>query len=119
MATYTATARDLATELAVDLSDRITMETIECGLHSGFPRCCIAFFVKTWRLLFVAINQAPRGEGARARRGYNAYLRQTRGTNYVPCPNCLSKRRFVNVKACDCEVKRQRALRNRSRKSRP
>jgi hypothetical protein len=116
VSTYTAAARDLAREIDVDLTDRTAMQMIVCGLHSGFPPCCITFFVKTWWPFFVAIYQMPARERSKARSTYDAYLRQTRGTNYVPCPRCVADRRFVKVKACDCEAKRAR--RDRARRSR-
>jgi hypothetical protein len=109
----TVSARSFAREIGIDPGDRTALKMIECGLHSGISRCCIAFFVKTWWPLAVSIDQLPRRERAAARRAYDAYLRRTAGAEYVPCPSCVSARWFVEVLPCDCEAKRQRRVRRR------
>lgn len=74
-----------------------TFITVECGLHSGFPPCCIEFFVTTWRPLALArLDSNHPGLAA-----VDEY-RQLLGHNgYIPCPSCLQEKRAVRVKHCD------------------
>jgi hypothetical protein len=59
---------------------------IRCGLHSGFPRCCIRFFLGPWaRMLDVA-----------ERRRYLDVC----DAGYVRCPDCIASGRRVQVLAC-------------------
>jgi hypothetical protein len=86
-------ARILEIVDAIGPRDEDAFVFVECGLHSGFPPCCIEFFVNTYKPhrlaaamehhnLLVQHSDAPRG--------------------YIPCPRCLFDRRFVKtVKRCD------------------
>jgi len=78
---------------------------IECGTHSGFPPCCIAWFIMVKRTM---------QPGSRAWRAYErALLRAAparRGkVGYAPCPACVAARRFVRVASCTCAVLRNGA----------
>lgn len=81
-------------------------ETIECGLHSGFPPCCIQFYVTVW--LWV-----PKTRKSKFFREYwekmdrNHKHGKTRSSydketyiGYIPCPSCLNKKNFIKVKRC-------------------
>ena len=63
---------------------------IECGIHSGFPSCCIRFYVaeKMWMLPKKNSN----------------YTNKIRASNiswgYIPCPNCLKSSNVVKVLCC-------------------
>jgi hypothetical protein len=64
---------------------------IECGLHSGYPVCCVAFFVLVWH------------EWSELQRGsYMAGLKKSPG--YVPCPRCLKAKTFVSGRPCACHA---------------
>jgi len=71
---------------------------IACGLHSGFPRCCIAFFVRFWR---------QRKVGKYGLRFWYHYMNgQARflgvSPGYIMCPHCVFTRNIVQVKKCTC-----------------
>jgi hypothetical protein len=57
-----------------------------CGLHSGIPKCCIRFFVRSWWDL--EPNARPDRSRSKA--------------NYVQCPACYKARRAVQTKTCEC-----------------
>lgn len=59
---------------------------IRCGLHSGFPRCCIRFFI------------GPGTQMSDADRA--TYFETTPGVGYMPCPACVASGTFVKVKPC-------------------
>ena len=58
---------------------------IRCGLHSGFPRCCIRFFLGPWSKMSLVERRQ--------------YL-QSPGPGYVPCPACVAADNFVKAKSC-------------------
>ena len=65
---------------------------ISDGLQSGFPHCCIAFFVLIWSR---AVLQGQDVDEA-VTSGYRRLLNVARDTGrlevgYVPCPACLLK----------------------------
>ncbi len=103
--TATARANQAARDLGVDPADRAMMERVECGLHSGLPRCCVAFFVKVWWPYMLAIDGlSPRAE-ADAHVAFDAYQLWTTRPGYVPCPRCVVDKNFVEVLPCACELK--------------
>ena len=61
---------------------------IAFGVHSGIPRCCIAFFVKEWEYMYMDDS--------------NPYVQAVNyaAWNYVPCPKCLGTGRKVKIKFC-------------------
>lgn len=76
-----------------------TFMLVECGLHSGFPRCCIIFFVTAYAPLGFADHLRTK-----ERRAFEHYkkLNRDRGMDgYIACPQCLIKRTVVRVKPCD------------------
>jgi hypothetical protein len=68
------------------------LEDVRCGLHSGIPACCIAWYLGPWRL--VGYGRAPR-----IRRTYFELLD---GFGHIACPLCFLKGRVVEVRECDC-----------------
>ncbi len=59
---------------------------VRCGLHSGFPRCCIRFFIGTW----VRMSEDERGP----------HLDSDPEAGYVRCPACVASGHRVQVKPC-------------------
>lgn len=64
-----------------------------CGIHSGFPECCIEFFVNHW---------LKKGGG------YDEEHRKFMEANhvsvgYVPCPECIKNKTFIKkINRCTC-----------------
>lgn len=98
-------ATEVARELGVDPADCSAVEMIECGLHSGLPRCCIAFFVKVWWPFMCAIDELPPSTGTNSRADFDEYQRWTTQPGYVPCPRCVLDENFVEVLPCECALK--------------
>jgi hypothetical protein len=83
---------------------------IRCGLHSGFPVCCIAFFIvekrrwepgsDVWREYSAALASAARAAGKMRRRTIGGRRKTVPDIGYAPCPKCIEARRFVRVKSC-------------------
>lgn len=72
---------------------------VTCGPHSGFPRCCIAFFVCYWRQRTPDLGWWIQ---------YNDAVREHRGgpAGYVMCPRCVAEGRTpVVVQRCTCRRK--------------
>jgi hypothetical protein len=67
--------------------------TIACGMHSGFPACCIRYFVQTAYLQDAEFME-------------HMFAIEAAGTpGYIPCPECLRAKRFVEVRGCDCRAR--------------
>jgi hypothetical protein len=89
--------------MAEDATDTVTINRVECGLHSGFPLCCIVFFVKLWGP--VVMDTDDRWFYV----SYHAMLAQLGvSAGYIPCPRCALERSIVEVRPCNC-TKRRRA----------
>jgi len=67
-------------------------EDIVCGFHSGFPPCCIKFFVTKWLWM----------GNTKARKDHWKKIRRVRcfDVEYIPCPECLKNKTFVKLKKC-------------------
>lgn len=89
------------------------LPAIECGLHSGFPICCILFYVSFWRLVPNNTRYAyiVFGHKMATKLGVRSpvYMEDLDETvdlpvfNRIPCPFCL----FFSAKeakhiACNC-----------------
>lgn len=96
-------ATAVARELGVDPADRCAVAMIECGLHSGIPRCCVAFFVKVWWPYWVMLDEPPSRAKKTAHVAFDEYSRWTTRPGYVPCPACVIDGNFVEVLPCECE----------------
>ena len=64
-----------------------------CGRHSGFPMCCILWYLGPWQLI---IFRTPWM--------WKWYWALGDG-NYVRCPICLLRKHQVEMKECDCGEK--------------
>lgn len=81
---------------AIEFNLNFLPRSVECGTHSGFRPCCIAFFVTSWMWLSAA-------ERSRYWTTIDRRAREVPG--YVPCPTCVARKRFVRVKSCGCSRK--------------
>lgn len=79
------------------------MLDVNCGLHSGFPPCCVYFFVAFWRRCETG-NLKKLADRQTAEKGVGL-----ESPGYVLCPACLLAKGVVKVKRCDC--RRQRTIR--------
>lgn len=68
--------------------------SINCGLHSGLPECCIVFFMTVWMPSFqIGFLDMP----------YMKHIRSLKDRpQYIPCPACLVNKNIVMIKECDC-----------------
>ena len=79
-----------------------------CGAHSGFRPCCVKYFTGPWSRMGYEERTA----------WHNAVYKVYKGTTqYIPCPDCLKKKRpAIHLKTCDCTkvmdrgIKRWRAV---------
>lgn len=75
-----------------NLTDHMAVN-LACGIHSGIPICCIAYFVSEW----IHFDNKTRYKRIRNFRKLKLKV------DYVPCPNCLTSRRFVKkLRQCSC-----------------
>jgi hypothetical protein len=65
-----------------------------CGLHSGFPKCCIRFFVKTW------IMGSHADIRVHAVKMLSSAASMGKWWGYIPCPDCCLKHEPVEVLRC-------------------
>jgi hypothetical protein len=118
--------------IGADPYDEGIFMLVECGLHSGFPICCIEFFVRGyWPLMEHMSSLNAHGESVRelldraslqqatALRAMERYRDAVRRSDvtpgYIPCPRCLKSRRTVRVRCCDWHLtarERHQALRS-------
>jgi hypothetical protein len=63
-------------------------QTIECGLHSGFPPCCVLYYMRVhlWK-------------SHREMRKYT-WAAGDLGFQHIPCPDCLKDKKIVKAKNC-------------------
>jgi len=74
-------------------------EDITCGFHSGFPPCCIHFFIFKWWPNI--LSKRMRILSKRMREHWKAIRRVRKyDIQYIPCPQCLKDRNIVEVKKC-------------------
>jgi len=84
---------------------RNLIHDIRCGIHSGIPACCIAFFVGHWAHGFSEDKQAQYITRHRKK------LREAGLMGYVACPDCLETKNFTTLKPCACEKLTGRGMR--------
>lgn len=83
-------------EAAVARRLRHLARTVECGLHSGIPACCVRFYVTRWLWYF-----DRRGWRGTFPARYRARIMAARkGFEYVPCPACLRRGRARPLLRC-------------------
>lgn len=64
---------------------------INCGLHSGIPKCCILYYISSWHADF-----RPR---------YFDTMRtvlQPASAYYIICPRCMLEKNIIETKKCNC-----------------
>lgn len=82
-------------------------KTIACGFHSGFPPCCIRFYITKW----LWIPKDPKKSKffktywkkmeKKRKLTYDKKTKKWKSNfGYIPCPTCLRYERFVEVKPC-------------------
>jgi len=87
------------------------MYSLKCGLHSGFPWCCILWFVFIWWPFMV--SNLPNFLGKRYQKWYRSRYKAfgVFGPQRIPCPFCALIRREAKVIKCDCgEVVREKRM---------
>lgn len=70
---------------------------IHCGRHSGFPECCIKFFITKWIWNYSRYKLHWKKLGR---------LRKNR-PDYIPCPTCLKNKTFVKLISCPKNCKKK------------
>ena len=80
---------------------------IASGVHSKIPMCCIAFFVTEWVPWVIAYgrNLPHPHEADMLFRGLATleHAKSGKPPQYVPCPDCLREKRFVETHECTPE----------------
>lgn len=94
----------LLSKLHLRRRDKQVLDDITCGLHSGIPECCVAFYLLMWQPAVHAEKAlADTMLDASSLFKFNAHYRKLLGPcGYVRCPACILAKRVVKVKACDC-----------------
>ncbi len=72
---------------------------IHCGGHSGFPDCCIKFFITKW--IWVWDDR-----DSKFVKSYRKRINKLR-PGYIACPKCLKSKKFIKVQPCpkSCRLK--------------
>jgi len=72
---------------------------IKCGVHSGFKKCCIIFFITKWLHMIYCDEHISY---------YELMEQKSKDLNtkigYIPCPTCLLNGDFVKVIKCECSI---------------
>lgn len=101
---------EFARTIGEDPTDPMIVWLIEEGFESGFPPCCIAYYVKVWSRICWTLDFDEKDSLEfdyralpllEAHGQYVDWLRQQcppKGPHYIPCPACLLKKSFVEVK---------------------
>jgi hypothetical protein len=68
--------------------------TINCGIHSGIPVCCVQYYVSK-RLWMTDKDLLDDNDGIQKLAGdlYSTI-------HYIPCPKCLNNKRIVKTNKC-------------------
>jgi hypothetical protein len=101
-ATEASTVRRVVKAIGGSMGDGSIVQHVECGLHSGFPPCCIAFGWIYSSLLASATVDMSYDEMDALRAPYHR-LRGSRGLGYYACPACLLRGNIVTVVKCGCD----------------
>ena len=85
--------------------DDTAIHLVECGLHSGFPPCCVAFFVQVWWPTHMMEGRSPKLRETRAlmsdyRRVLDRQRKDHSQLSYIPCPKCVLTKKFVTMRRC-------------------
>lgn len=77
---------------------------VRMGQCSGFPLCCITWYLTGWRLLLGdVINESVYDKPAWRANLILGYHRLAGDSGYVPCPLCLISGARVRVRRCTDE----------------
>jgi hypothetical protein len=83
---------------------RTAADEVAQGTHSKIPPCCIAFFVVEWApwVLAYGRNMPHPHEAELLRAGFHSieHAKSGKPPQYVPCPDCLRDKRFVEIHSC-------------------
>lgn len=71
------------------------------GRANGIPRCCTDFWLKDFLKKTNDGRQAWIAHTTAEAKKAGHPLNNRGGLNYVPCPNCTAKRKFVKVHTCN------------------
>lgn len=94
---------------------------LRMGKCSGFPNCCILWYVTGWSLLFGDKGKDLCSKSAWRAKAILRYHEKAGASGYVPCPLCLLSGARVRVRYCtdacghhrEChEVRRRRWARD-------
>lgn len=77
-----------------------------CGLHSGYPVCCVEFYISQWRHWSYDEREAYYREAETA---FFAKFKD-RYLYCLPCPRCLSKSHFMQNRGAPCECLKEHRL---------
>lgn len=86
---------------------RDAADDIAKGIHSKIPTCCVAFFVTEWVPWVAAYGQNtphPHQEDM-LHHGLTTieHAKSGKPPQYVPCPDCLRNKSFVEIHECTDE----------------
>lgn len=73
-------------------SPRLEHDDLLRGRCSGIPECCIKFFIEIW-MIDPAITTDHKKRLSE--------IRDTFRFGYIPCPDCVDKENFVDVRHCE------------------
>ena len=77
-----------------------------CGKHSGFPLCCVIFYLIRHECFEESTRILPRWIAKSEHISwYWNYSAKFGDRNYVACPVCLHTGRFAEIKKCGCFIK--------------
>ena len=108
-------------------TDFRTFFNVMCGLHSGIPPCCVAFYVKMYVKIWHALPDEASLVKVLANKGdvrwafaatvgdyfdwITALPADTR-PHYIPCPSCVLHEQFVpQLVKCNC-LKTRKAIKS-------
>jgi len=80
------------------------------GRCSGFPDCCIEFFINWWQPRVLNPEKLLNDEANQYRKVLSAFWR-SHNLEYVPCPDCIQNENFIAIKKCavDCACRQKLA----------
>lgn len=78
------------------IEDEYTAHDIRCGLHSGIPICCVAYFITQWQ------PSEKNKFGIHAASNRREQLDYPK-VGYIPCEQCIRDKNFIPVvHECSC-----------------
>lgn len=95
--------RHIVKAIGGSMRDGYLVHHVECGLHSGFPPCCIAFGWIYSSLLAVKAVGLSYADMDDLRAPYRS-MRGSRRADYYACPACLLGGNIVKAKKCRCHA---------------